>query len=217
MKITTTKILGALLSLAPFIGHTEPSLIAEPTGLIVSTAFDGESGPVRKGKIEGWSAGIGEWWMADGALHGNEVADDHHPSSCTWKLEAGDVIIKAQFKLGGSSQIAFGCRDTVAPNLHLGRVIITPGSVWVQRMSGIAKTTKSEKLVEQKRKIDPEEWHDITIEIVGDHYRATIDGKVIEAKHERFRDPKGIVALISKGQGAQFRKVEIRHAKPKAL
>lgn len=216
MKMTVPTLVGALVLLAPLIGSAKtPKAIAEPTELIVSTAFDGESSPVRKGTIDGWGAGIGEWWMAGGALHGNEVAEDHHPSSCTWKLEAGDLVIKAQFRLGEASQIAFGCRDTVPPNLHLGRVFITPEAVWVQRMSGIAKTTKAEKLAEQKRRIDPEAWHDLTIEIVGDHYRATIDGEVIEARHERFRDAKGIVALISKGQGAQFRKVEIWHAKPK--
>lgn len=216
MKTPHFGIIAAILLVVTTIANAKPPVpIAEPTDLIVSTPFDGESAPVRKGAIEGWSAGIGEWWMAGGALHGNEVAEDHHPSSCTWKFEAGDMVFKARFRLGEAEQIAFGCRDTVAPNLHLARTVITRESVWIQRMSGISKTTKSEKLVEEKRALDPEEWHDITIEIVGDHYRATIDGKVIEAKHERFRDAKGIVALISKGQGAQFQKVEIWHAKPK--
>ncbi|MDQ3623491.1 MAG: hypothetical protein M3463_13550 [Verrucomicrobiota bacterium] len=64
--------------------------------------------------------------------------------------------------------------------------------------------------------IDPEAWHDLTIEISGDHYRAKVDGHVIEAKHERFKDAKGIMALISKGQGAQFKHVALWKAKPKA-
>lgn len=220
MKNALRGLLAATLffSAPVFVGADSPpaTTIAEPTELIVATAFDGEVPRTRKGKIEGWSAGIGEWWVSDGALHGDELAEDKHPSSCTWRLEAGDLVIRAQFRLGEAQQIAFGCRDTVPPNNHLGRVFVSRDAIWVQRMSGISKTTKAEKLVEQKRSLDPDAWHDLTIEIVGDHYRATIDGKAIEAKHERFADDKGIIALISKGQGAQFRKIEIWHAKPKA-
>ena len=124
------------------------------------------------------------------------------------------MIISAQFRLGTATQIAFGCRDTVPPNLHLGRTFISKDAIWITRMSGIAKTTKSEKLAELKTSIDPEAWHTITIEIIGDHYRATVDGHVVEAHHERYKDAKGIVALINKGQGAQFKNVSIWHAQP---
>ena len=38
---------------------------------------------------------------------------------------------------------------------------------------------------------------------------------VVEAHHERYKDAKGIVALVNKGQGAQFKNVSIWNAKPK--
>lgn len=190
--------------------------IGTPGSLIVSTPF-GEPAPVtRKGPIQGWQAGIGEWCVKDGALHGNELAEDHHHSSCTYRLEAADLIIKAQFRLGTATQIAFGCRDTVPPNNHLGRTYITKDAIWVTHMSGISKTTKSTKIAELKTPLDPEAWHEITIEIIGDHYRATVDGKVVEARHPRFKDAKGIVALINKGQGAQFKNVSLWKAGPKS-
>lgn len=189
--------------------------MAQATELIVSTAFDQDAPKTRKGDVNGWTAGIGEWWVADGVLHGNELAEDHHASSCTYKFEATDIIVTAEFKLGTSPQIAFACRDNVPPNLHLGRTFISPEAIWVTRMSGIAKTTKSEKLAEEKVKIDPDEWHTITIEIVGDHYRAQVDKHVVEATHERYQDGKGLIALVSKGEGAQFRNVQIWHAKAK--
>jgi len=81
-------------------------------------------------------------------------------------------------------------------------------------MSGIAKTTKAVKIAELKTPIDPEAWHDLTIEINGDHYRAKVDGHVIEARHARFADAKGLVALIVKGQGAQFKDVTLWKAAP---
>ena len=190
--------------------------ICEPVSPVVSTAFNQPTGPTRKGDVNGWQAGIGEWTVKDGSLYGDELPENHHPSSLTYRVEETDMIITAQFKLGTAEHVAFGCRDTVAPNLHLGRTFISKNAIWVQRMSGISKTTKAVKLQELKTPVDPEAWHDLTIEICGDHYRAQVDGYVVEAHHERFKDAKGLVALIVKGQGAQFKNVSIWKAKPKA-
>ncbi|MCP5558102.1 MAG: DUF1080 domain-containing protein [Verrucomicrobiaceae bacterium] len=203
------------LSLQMAAADTPATTICEPTKLIVSTAFDQPTPPTRKGLINGWQAGIGEWSVKDGALHGDELEENHHPSSCTYRLEATDMILTAEFRLGTAKEIVFGCRDTVPPNLHLGRTFISKDAIWVTRMSGISKTTKSEKLAELKTPIDPEAWHTITIEISGDHYKATVDNHIVEAHHERYKDAKGIVALINKGQGAQFKNVSIWQAQPK--
>lgn len=214
MKPLLLSLAALALSLQLATADTPAATICTPTKLIVSTPFDQATPPTRKGAINGWQAGIGEWSVKDGALHGDELAENNHPSSCTYRFEATDVIITAQFRLGTATQIAFACRDTVPPNNHLGRTFISKDAIWVTRMSGISKTTKTEKLAELKTPIDPEAWHTIMIEIVGDHYRATVDGHVVEAHHERYKDAKGIVALVNKGQGAQFRNVAIWHAAP---
>jgi hypothetical protein len=207
----------AVLALSFQIVAAEPpaTTICEPTQLIVSTPFDQPTPPKRKGEINGWQAGIGEWSVKDGALHGDELAENNHPSSCTYRFEATDIVLTAQFRLGTATQIAFACRDTVPPNNHLGRTFISKDAIWVTRMSGISKTTKSVKLAELKTPIDPEAWHTITIEICGDHYRAKVDDHVVEAHHERFNDAKGIIALVNKGQGAQFKNVSIWKAQAK--
>jgi hypothetical protein len=190
--------------------------ICEPTALIVAEAFDRPEAVAKgKGGQDGWRVGNGQWEVRDGVLHGDEKEADHHAAGLTWRAEFTDAVITAQFRLGGAEQIAFGCRDTIAPNHHLGRVFITPSALWVQKMSGIAKTTKSEKLKQRDTKFDPEAWYDITIEISGEHYRARVGEHVIEAQHARFKDAKGIVALIVKGQGAQFKNVAIWKALPK--
>lgn len=204
----------AVIALSFQVAAAEPpaTKICKPTELIVSTPFDQDAPLTRKGAINGWQAGIGEWHVKDGALHGDELEADHHPSSCTYRFEAADIVLTAQFRLGTAAQIAFACRDTVPPNNHLGRTFISKDAIWVTRMSGISKTTKSEKLAELKTPIDPEAWHTITIEICGDHYRAKVDDHVVEARHERYKDAKGIIALVNKGQGAQFKNVSIWHA-----
>lgn len=215
MKPLFTALLAFVLSLQPAFAESPATTICEPTQLIVSTPFDQPTPPTRKGEINGWQAGIGEWSVKDGALHGDELAENNHPSSCTYRFEATDIVLTAQFRLGTATQIAFACRDTVPPNNHLGRTFISKDAIWVTRMSGISKTTKSVKLAELKTPIDPEAWHTITIEICGDHYRAKVDDHVVEAHHERYKDAKGIIALVNKGQGAQFKNVSIWHAQPK--
>jgi hypothetical protein len=188
--------------------------IPGPLNLIVATAFDEDTPATRKGIINGWQASIGEWTVKDGALYGDEVAEDKHASSCTYRIDATDLVITARFRLGDAGHVAFGCRDTIAPHHHLARTFISRDAIWIQHMSGIAKTTKAVKAAELKTPIDPEAWHELTIEISGDHYRAKVDGHVIEARHERFADAKGLVALIVKGQGAQFKDVTLWKAAP---
>jgi len=202
-------------ALATVAGHADPAPKAETQ--IVETPFKIDTPPTRKGQINGWQAAIGEWTVKDGALHGDELPEDKHASSCTYRIDATDLVITAQFRLGEAGHVAFGCRDTIAPHHHLARTFISKDAIWIQHMSGIAKTTKAVKMTELKTAIDPETWQDLTIEIIGDHYRATIGGHIVEGRHERFADAKGIVALIVKGQGAQFRNVTLRHADRKSV
>lgn len=215
MKLLHTLITFFTLTTA-LTAQTPPTTsIVTPTKLIVSTAFDEDTALIRKKPIHGWQAAIGQWQVKNGVLHGDEVAEDNHASSCTWKLEATNMVITAQFRLGTATHIAFGCRDNVPPHHHLARTFISKDAIWLVHQSGIAKTTKSQKIAELKTSLDPEAWHTITIEISGDHYRATVNHHVIEARHPRYQDAKGIVALITKGQGAQFKNLALWHAEPK--
>jgi hypothetical protein len=218
------RLIKSLLIVFPFVltqtlwaesAPTPPTAeLCSPTELIVSTAFDEPTPKIRKGKISGWSAAIGEWRIENGVLHGDEVAEDNHPSSCTYKSEFQDVVITAQFKLGTAKEIAFGIRDSIEPHHHLGRTFITPTSVYVQHMSGIAKTTKSTKLKTIEASIDKNQWYSLKIEVCGDKYHVRVGEYEITVQHERFKDAKALVALISKGDGAQFKNVSIWRAEP---
>ncbi|MEM9017017.1 MAG: SHD1 domain-containing protein [Verrucomicrobiota bacterium] len=192
------------------------TILGDLGDVIVETTFDEDTPPTRKGDVMGWKAGIGEWRIEDGMLIGDEVPEDDHASSITTRFEAAHLIIQAQVQLGSSEQIAFACRDTVAPGLHLGRLYLTPDKLWIQNMTGISKTTTAERLITVDVELDPEEWYDVTIEIVGDTFRATVGEHELEASHSRFTDTKGIIALTNRGQGAKFRKVAIWHAEPKS-
>ncbi len=221
LKNTISSLTVFLALLLPsawlFADETLPvTKLLEPTKQIVSTPFSKSTPIVRKGKINDWQASIGEWQVKDGALFGSELAEDNHPSSCTYRIDADNLIITAKFKLGKAEHVAFGCRDNIEPFHHLGRTFISRDTIWIQKMSGIAKTTKATKLKELKTPINPDEWYDLTIEIRGDHYRATVGEHVLEAHDERFKDSKALVALIVKGQGAQFKSVALWNAKPRS-
>src|SRR5690606_20497087 len=114
-------------SLALVSTATEPpvTVLGQPDKLIVATPFDHPTPPTRKGAIQGWQAGIGEWRIENGALHGDELPEDHHASSCTYRLEATHLVISAEFRLGDAIHVAFGCRDTIATNPHPGRTFIS--------------------------------------------------------------------------------------------
>lgn len=71
-------------------------------------------------------------------------------------------------------------------------------------MSGIAKETRKEELTKIEWESAPDIWHHITIEISGERWLATIDGRTLEANHERFKDRKGRVGFVARGEGAPF-------------
>ena len=169
---------------------------------------------------DGWRKGIGTWSIQDGAAYAvqegpSEKRPNGHEAVCEHIVDLGDYVLTAEFKLGPSPQIGFVCRDTNKPNLHQGRVMITPTAIWIQKMSGISKETRREELKKIEVKLDPNTWHRVTIEICGDRFLAKIDEHVLEASHERFKERKGRVGFVARAEGAQFRNVTLWSAKAK--
>lgn len=192
-----------------------------PVDLLVADAFDKPEafGPKGKPGANGWRGGIGEWSVVDGAAYAvqegpSERRPNGHEAVCEFVTDQGDLIMTAEFKLGPSPQIGFVCRDTNNPNHHLGRVVITPTAIWIQKMSGIAKETRKEELQRINVPVDPQAWHKIRIEVCGDQWFAQIDDETVHAHHERFQDRKGRIGFVARGEGAQFRNVAIWSAKP---
>ncbi len=190
-----------------------------PTKLITAEAFERAEGLAAKGK-PGWHGGIGEWQVKDGVLHAKDEAPsaarpNGHEGVCEFVTEFGDAVITAEFRLGKSPQVGVVCRDTQQPNHHLGRVLVTQDKVWIQKMDGIAKQTTKEILQTINTPFDPNQWYRITLEISGDEFLAHIGPHTLSGKNDRFKEKKGRVGLIAKGEGAQFRNVAVWAAEPK--
>ena len=190
-----------------------------PTKLITAEAFDRAESLAAKGE-PGWRGGIGEWQVKDGVLHAKDEAPsaarpNGHEGVCEFVTEFGDAVITAEFKMGTSPQIGVVCRDTHQPNHHLGRVLVTQHKVWIQKMDGIAKQTTKEVLETIDTPFDPDQWYKITLEICGDQFMAHLGSHTLSGHNERFKEKKGRVGLVAKGEGAQFRNVTVWAAKPK--
>lgn len=197
--------------------------ICQTTQLIAAEKFDRPESfaKERQPGTEGWRAGIGTWSIVDGAAYAKQEGPstnrpNGHEAVCEHLVDLGDYVLTGEFKLGASPQIGFVCRDTNKPNLHQGRVVITPTAIWIQKMSGIAKETRREELTKIEVKLDPTAWHRFTVEVCGDRWFARIDDHTLEAKHERFKDRKGRIGMVARGEGAQFRNLSLWSAQPKS-
>ncbi len=200
-----------------------PTIACETVALVAAEKFDRPESfaKERQPGTEGWRAGIGKWSIVNGAAYAvqeapSEKRPNGHEAVCEHLVDLGDLVLTGEFKLGPSPQIGFVCRDINQPNLHLGRVVITPTAIWIQKMSGIAKETRKEELKKIEVKLDPQAWHRVTVEVCGDRWVARIDDHVLQASHERFKDRKGRVGMVAKAEGAQFRNLALWSAKPKA-
>lgn len=196
--------------------------ITTPVSLVSAEKFDRPEAFAPKGKpgITGWMGGIGTWSVKDGAAYAVQEAPSKnrpngHEAVCEHLVDLDDYVLTAEFKLGASPQVGFVCRDANQPNLHQGRVMITPTAIWIQKMSGIGSTTRREELKRMEVKIDPATWHRITVEVCGDKFVARIDDHVLEGAHERLKDRKGRIGFVAKAEGAQFRNLALWSAKPK--
>jgi hypothetical protein len=194
----------------------------QPDRLIAAEAFDKQESFAKEKQAgtDGWRGGIGTWSIRDGAAYAvqegpSDKRPNGHEAVCEHLVDLGDYVLTGEFKLGPSPQIGFVCRDTHQPNHHQGRIVITPTALWIQKMSGISKETRREELKKIEVNIDPGTWHRITVEICGDHFLAKIDDHVLEASHERFKDRKGRIGFVARGEGAQFRNIALWSAKPK--
>lgn len=216
-------VLFALSTVAAAAEPTPPvTQLCAAAGLVAAEKFDhaGAFSPQGKPGDSGWRTGIGEWSVRDGAAYAvqegpSEKRPNGHEAVCEYVTDLGDLVLAGEFKLGDSPQVGFVCRDTNNPNNHLGRVVITPTAVWIQKMSGIAKETRREELTRIKADIDPQAWHRITVEVCGDRWLARVDDHELAAQHERFRDRKGRVGFVARGEGAQFRNIALWSAAPK--
>ena len=196
--------------------------LVKPGKLIATEKFDREDsvGTQKKRGTTGWATVLGDWKIVDGAAYGiseppSKKRPKGHAAGCDQIVDLDDFVISGEFKLGDAHQVGVITRDSNQPPLHLGRVLITKKSIWIQKMTGISKETRSEVLTKIDVPVDTNTWHTFVIEVQGSQFLARIDDHILKAKHPRFADRKGRIGFIAGGEGAQFRNVSLWEAKKK--
>ncbi len=190
--------------------------LVTPGKLIATEKFDqkGSVGTQKKRGKTGWATVLGDWKVVDGAAYGtmeppSAKRPKGHAAGCDQLVDLDDFVMSGEFKLGDSPQVGVIMRDSNQPPLHLGRVLVTPKSIWIQKMTGIAKETRHEILTQIKVPIDHNTWHTFVVEVQGDQFLAQIGDHVLETKHPRFADRKGRIGFVASGNGAQFRNISL--------
>ena len=196
--------------------------LVKPGKLIATEKFDQEDsvGTQKKRGTTGWATVLGDWKIVDRAAYGiseppSKKRPKGHAAGCDQLVDLDDFVISGEFKLGDAHQVGVITRDSNQPPLHLGRVLITKKSIWIQKMTGISKETRSEVLTKMNVPVDTNTWHKFVVEVQGGQFLARIDDHVLEAKHPRFADHKGRIGFIAAGEGAQFRNVSLWEAAKK--
>jgi len=193
--------------------------IVKPGKLLATEKFDQHDsiGTQKNRGKSGWATVLGEWKIVNSAAYGimeppSEKRPKGHAAGCDQLVDLDDFVMSGEFKLGAATQVGIIARDANQPPLHLGRVLLTPKAIWIQKMTGIAKETRHEILTKVDVPVDPKKWHSFVVEVKGDQFVAQIDDHVLQAEHPRFTDRKGRIGFVASGEGAQFRNVSLWEA-----
>lgn len=196
--------------------------LVKPGKLIATEKFNQNDsiGTQKKRGSTGWATVLGDWEIVDGAAYGimeppSKKRPKGHAAGCDQLVKLDDFVISGEFMLGRAPQFGVIARDSNEPPLHLGRVLITPDSIWIQKMTGIGKETRREVMTKIKVPVDPNTWHNFVVEVQGDQFIARIADHVLKAKHPRFADQKGRIGFVASGEGARVRNVSLWEAAKK--
>jgi hypothetical protein len=137
-----------------------------------------------------WLSSKGKWERRPDGLRAEEVEADKHNAVNRLVQPLGDFAFACEFRFDGAKGISFSVND---PKEHLTRVLLTPTSFTARKDDrdkkgpDVAITYLTETV-----KLDPGTWHSLVVEMVGDTFVATLDGKVTAVgTHELFRGPSG--------------------------
>jgi hypothetical protein len=204
----------ALLALAPTLGAADAkpasppaTLLAQPVAPLVVDALTAGSEMGR------WLSTKGKWERRPDGLRGEEVEADKHNAVNRLGQPLGDFVFACEFRFDGAKGFSFSVND---PKEHLTRVLLTPTSFTARKDDrdkkgpDVAVNYRTETV-----KLDPGTWHSLVVEMVGDTFVATLDGKVTAVgTHELFRGPKVSPGFTVDGAAATFRNVAVWSARP---
>jgi len=183
------------------------TLLAQPVAPLVVDALTAGSEMGR------WLSTKGKWERRPDGLRGEEVEADKHNAVNRLGQPLGDFVFACEFRFDGAKGFSFSVND---PKEHLTRVLLTPTSFTARKDDRDKKGPDVAVIYRTETvKLDPGTWHSLVVEMVGDTFVATLDGKVTAVgTHELFRGPKVSPGFTVDGTAATFRNVALWSARP---
>jgi hypothetical protein len=189
----------------------------------------------RKEIGSGWLANAPSFTIVEGVLVGRQMRAEHGAVASA-PVAFQDAIIEFKFRFEGAAAINAVCDDKAWTGSHAGhicRVTITPKVIRLgdDKEGGMrndilalrqdaARKAEGDKLMEGRvasfnQTIEPHRWYKMTIEIVGDEMRASLDDRPVGfLKSSGIGHPtKSHFHFTVNGKDAQFDDVRIWAAK----
>lgn len=159
-------VAGVLVAASPFLSAAD-ARFSERGQLLFS---DDLSGPAL---AKEWAGKPGKWEMVDGAVKVSEVPEDKHAAVRRHPLKYHDAIFEFQFQLNGAKAIGLSLNQKGG---HACRAMVNPAMLIVQVDQ--PTPTSDQKVVRlgtAKVKIEPGQWHKLTVEVRGQAMIAQVD------------------------------------------
>ncbi len=160
-----------------------------------------------------WRTGVGDWQVKDGELVGAERAADMHGAVARHAMPFKNVVIEYSFKFDGAKTTTLSINDAKE---HVCRVRISPAAFIVQKDDHDHQgPDKAVVFGTQKVKLEPGQWHTVTVEILGNEMLGRLDsGLAIFGEHELIGTDKANLGFTVTGQSVAFRNLRVWEALP---
>jgi hypothetical protein len=183
----------------------QPPFFCEKAKEVVSDDF--ASGTLSKD----WKVAKGKWEIKDGAVRGDELADQKHAAVLRHELAIHNLVAEFSFRFDGGKGLSFGLNDKAG---HVCRAKIMP------TLLQVTKDRPNDKSPEKAAVIDTQildlkagEWHTAVVEVGGKTIVATIDGKVVAfGSHDGIDVDKTVFAFPVVGEGVSLKAIHIWEA-----
>jgi Domain of Unknown Function (DUF1080) len=147
-----------------------------------------------------WQIGGGVYKVDDGVLIAGEKEGNHHPGIFKIWKDFDDIVLKFSFRFDGTKGFSIVFNDPAEKSVHSGHVVrlsIAPKSVtltddktglmslqWVDKRTDPKFKNEIEAVRDKTSRrfnydFKPGQWYDVTMEVVGDEMRVSVDGKFV--------------------------------------
>jgi hypothetical protein len=213
-------LLLAILSVSISAASAEEmpaTVLAKPGKLLLEEDFahplplpEGSTAQFASG-FRGWRRNVatrgGRWEVEEGAFHGVENAEVHHPATASIGFDFKDVVIQCEVRLldvplAGRPRRMFMVRTTDAKD-YVCSVIFDESGWRIQKDDNDhGGPDKPAPLGQVKTPIKLGEWQKVVFEILGEEMTVTVNGQSLAGRHPLIASGKKSIMFVAGVEGS---------------